>query len=64
MQTLTKMDRVVIGEIQYDHTTIMGEDINRMKLANLLSPIVQTIAPPLLYIYLRFKILIAFLNVH
>jgi hypothetical protein len=46
MQTLTKMDRVVIGEIQYDDKTIMGEDINRMKLAHLLSSMVQTIGPP------------------
>jgi hypothetical protein len=50
MQTLTKTDRVVIGEIQYDHMTIMGEDINRMKLANLLSPIVQTIGPPFVHL--------------
>ena len=49
MQTLTKMDRVVIED--YYHMTTMDENVNPMKQIHLLSNF------PLKYIYLYFKFL-------
>lgn len=54
--------RVFIEE--YDHMTIIHEDVNCMKLTHRKSFFPVNLKASLLYIYLHFKMLTTFLNVH
>ena len=62
MQTLTRTYMVVIED--FDHMAIMDEKVNYTKLTCLLSVFSLNLRAPLLHIYIYFKLLIAFLNVH
>ena len=62
MQTITRMDKVDIKD--YYHMTTMDETVNQMKLTHLFSKRNLQTLGTLLYIYIYFKFLIAFLNVH
>ena len=62
MQTLTKMNKVVIGH--YYHVTIMDENENWMKLAHLLSILSLNLEAPFYASTFTSRFLKAFLNVH
>ena len=62
MKTLTRINRVVIGD-NY-HMTTTNENVNWMTVTHLLSFLFfpLNLRTPLLYIYLYFNILIAFIK--